>query len=984
MKEHTIIIFAMVILGLILIGLICYLTFEARKAIREFRAAEADGTFDKIRLMLKNRQFHTSQVIAFFGNQKGMMRHLDGGYVAAWKLNVGNTVEMPTARLDNYYTQLASLMGRSDKKGIVYQIRGVTHIDNGEMLYTWNKEIQPNISEVSAEARIHAENSSTILWDLVRNGELKTRKLFLFVKYPGTLKSDRKGLAWGTFFKLIWQNFSLKEFIVSLTNTWSLFNSKLVSRLESEEVEMQKESQKFFEQLGREISFSAERSSQTQLERMVFLGHNEREVSVPDFSKVGDVRDYLGKETISCTDTMIWHGNTPVAVITLTKPLGNEGISECGIMRLLELNPSFRFRMTTIFEAIPLTDQAALKKLNSNITRLERKLRNDRSKGKAAKVDEKLETAYQKMIETKRTLGNASTRLLQTRVSFLIYAPPVIQKQNIPKAMEFLEEACNGLIAQIRLSGGDALRETDVALPNLYPTLIPGELSAQLTGREIDVDSYNAVALAPIEDNWQGTGFGRNESWLINNGNNLIPFTIYRPEGTQSPTVSIIAASGGGKSFLMDKLSRNFLSFFSGAKVVGADYNNNGRLIEMLGGKMIKFDPSDTTDKPLTLNVWYYPGLEKGEMPDEAQIALVSKEVGLLCGYRRGETDRYINKMALIRELVTKTYERAVPYNQPEYDQYNEPTLSNLLIVAENYPTDLLEDTQRTELSDIRLLLRGWRGNKWLDATITPSLKEDCSFLIFDLATVRRFPEEMQEILAFRVTVNVLNSDLKRKGKTLKRFDEMHQYKKFPSILDAIELIANTDRKTGGVLLLGGHRYSDLGKTVDNSCMIIAGKQDDTVMKNTDGNDTNFSLLCKSMRLSDGGQNALSSIRNVPGFYTSFLVSVKSEDQGNLGFIRNQTSAYEFWSLANGTEENEAFETVKKEMDEYWTIDQQVQWLAINYPNGLDKNQSVDVEVLKLERIRLDTTFAEMRELVDSTEFPEIEENSEVKEVFTM
>ena len=964
MKENTVIVICFVVLGLMLIGIIAFLFIQSRKIYQIFRTAKAESTIDKLKMILKSRQYHNSQVISFFGGEKGIIRHLDGGYVAAWHLNVGNTLEMPEHRLNNYYAQLASLIGRSDRKGIVYQIRGVTHIDTGEKLYEWSKQTQPAAGVVNREARIHSDKSSTILWEMLKTGELKTRKIMLFVKYPGTLKSDRKGLTLGQFFKIVVRNFSVKDFVASFSNSVRLWNSKLVSRLANEELEMQEEVQKFFEQITREIPFPAERTTGTQLERMIFLGHNEREVSVPDLSKTSDVRDYLGKETISCTDTLIWHGNTPVGLISLTKPLGNEGMTECGIMRLLELNSSFRFRMTTIFEGIPLSDKEALKKINSNLTRIERKLDYDKQKGKAAKEDVRLEKSFKKLRELKRTLGNPATRLVQTRVSFLVYAPPVSSKEQVEKAMEFLEEACNGLIAQIRKFGGDAIRETDVALPALYPNLLPGELSSETTGREIDSDSFNAVALAPIEDNWQGIGIGRNETWMVNNNSNLVPFTIYRPEGTESPTVSIVASAGGGKSFLMDKLSRNFLSFFEDSKVVGADYNNNGRLCELLGGKIIKFDPQDKSERPLTLNVWYYPGLENGEMPDQSQIAMVSKEVALLCGYRKGETDRFTNKMALIRELVIKTYEREVPKNQPEYESYHEPKLRHLYTVTENYPTEQLEEMQKTELSDIKLLLKGWRGNKWLDADISPALKEECKYLIFDLQSVGKFPEEMQEILAFRVTANVLNADLKRKGKTVKRFDEMHQYKKFPSILEAIELIANTDRKTGGILLLGGHRYSDLGKTVENSCLIIAGKQDETVMKDTQGNDTNFSLLCKSMRLSDNAKESLSGIRNYPGIFTSFLVSVKSDDPGNLGFIRNHTSPYEFWSIANGTEENAAYESVKSIMGEYWSDDQMVQWLAINYPNGLEKNKQINITELIAERQSLDEGFEQMKDLV--------------------
>ena len=169
----------------------------------------------------------------------------------------------------------------------------------------------------------------------------------------------------------------------------------------------------------------------------------------------------------------------------------------------------------------------------------------------------------------------------------------------------------------------ECLRSTN--LRALYPTAIVGELSPQLTGRELTEVSNSVVTLTPTEDSWHGAP--RPHTLLSTATGRLIGIDLFDRNQIPSPLIHIIAAPRGGKSILMAQLACDVLASLRDASVNAIDIGETLLpLVTVLGGRYIRPQP----DEVRAINIWAYLQLREGEMPDDVQKALVVGDLKML------------------------------------------------------------------------------------------------------------------------------------------------------------------------------------------------------------------------------------------------------------------------------------------------------------------------------------------------------------------
>src|SRR5204862_3972391 len=147
-------------------------------------------------------------------------------------------------------------------------------------------------------------------------------------------------------------------------------------------------------------------------------------------------------------------------------------------------------------------------------------------------------------------VAGARESLLPTRFYVVLYGERARNFAELKQSVDALDDQCEKLVSAIRqISGANAEREEPEALRALYPSVIAGELSAKLTGRELTEVSNSVVALTPTEDSWAGADHPHTVVSTVTG--RLIGIDLFDRNRIPSPLIQIIAAPRGGKSILM-------------------------------------------------------------------------------------------------------------------------------------------------------------------------------------------------------------------------------------------------------------------------------------------------------------------------------------------------------------------------------------------------------------------------------------------------
>src|SRR6266851_10142156 len=344
-------------------------------------------------------------------------------------------------------------------------------------------------------------------------------------------------------------------------------------------------------------------------------------------------------------------------------------------------------------------------------------------------------------------VAGARESLLPTRFYVVLYGERARNLVELRRSLEQLDEQCEKVVAAIRqIPGANAEREEPEALRALYPSAMAGELSPKLTGRELTEVSKSVVTLTPTEDSWPGAD--RPHTLLSTVTGRLIGIDLFDRNRIPSPLVQIIAAPRGGKSILMAQFACDILASLRDASVNAIDIGETLLpLVSVLGGRYIRPRP----DEVRAINIWTYPELGDGEMPDDIQKALVVGDLKMLA--RVGDEDKTAED--IISAVVTQVYENIVSQNGPGRPLF-EPVLSHFIAQLRTYPFDSLMVRERQET--LVLALSNYIGHPWLDAPTHPDYEDRSPFDVFELGCLRDFPRDIKLSLAYRIAAHVARS----------------------------------------------------------------------------------------------------------------------------------------------------------------------------------------------------------------------------------
>src|SRR6266508_2985673 len=440
-----------------------------------------------------------------------------------------------------------------------------------------------------------------------------------------------------------------------------------------------------------------------------------------------------------------------------------------------------------------------------------------------------------------------------------------------------------------------------------------------LSGRQRLSPESSVAPLIPTESEWGGSP--RPHTLFSLPTGKLIGIDLFDRQVVSSPLALALAAPRGGKSVLLGRIINDVLATKARARVRAVDFGESfGPLVDVLGGRHLRFEAG--TDR--TINVWDFDGLERGELPDEVQVAFV---VGDLMQLARVPADDTLAE-DILTTLAGEVYRNEVPRNRPGFPKH-EPRLSHLVDYLATWP---FKGAAAERAEALKLALNQFREHSFLDSPTHPDFAGDSAFDVYELDSLERFPERVRESLAYRAAARVLRaigqlSEDGTRSPTLLVFDEVWKIKdKYPRILDVIKRGARTGGKENVVTILATQAYEDLFSLPDiakTAGVKIIGKQVG-----------DYTKLVEDSGLAPQAAAAISVIHNVAGSHAQFLLVLGSGEDKIVQMAQCDLSPVELWTFTTNPDERNARARVQA-LKPDWPLAQVIVWLAFRYPVGL-------------------------------------------------
>jgi type IV secretory pathway VirB4 component len=275
------------------------------------------------------------------------------------------------------------------------------------------------------------------------------------------------------------------------------------------------------------------------------------------------------------------------------------------------------------------------------------------------------------------------------------------------------------------MNGARALQE-DLAKRRLYLGSLPG--MTEENKREHDCLTLHAADLLPVETPWQGTP----QSPLVlleTPYRQLVPFSPF-DAGLSDANVLVMAKSGGGKTFMVQKLllemgrANPLISILER----GDSYRP---LIELMGGRVIEVD----LDGSEALNPWDLPADQR--VPSKEKIAFLKNLTRHMIGESKNSDSSLLD--TVLTEAIGRVYKRVgIRHSNPV------PTFSDLRDELTNYRDE--EKVERTidEAKLAALKLREWTGEKGIYARLFDchtTMRTDANWLFFNVEGLSSDPK---------------------------------------------------------------------------------------------------------------------------------------------------------------------------------------------------------------------------------------------------
>lgn len=911
-----------------------------KKPITEINDSLASG--DR-KLTHGQGRLRKSEIMGFDG---ALIRYRDGSFGRAYRITLANTIYQSEEFTENRIDEISSLLNFDKPAGTVIQIRFDSLPGGGAVLRN-HLHFRNEAESHPHAALLHATNLK-IYEDAIGDELIKEQTATVWIRVPAQDSHDHPailrflpGLA-----REIGRGGFRRFLIAPVIGGKNAFARDFVSREKKREEKCKQAAEKVFRAFEENFPRDLRLEPLTRQEtfEMLFASHRRDSGDIPvlpEKTRCVDIRRYLTSSSIKADETdFVIHEQSLASVVSLKVPPQNFVTADT--MRYLTCRGDLNFPHTIVLDFVALERDASKKELKKKIKRIEASGNTFfglKPLGEDAKV------VREELTELLRQVEKGREKICKARINFIVFGGKARTRGELKEKCEILSERCEQIISAVRkIPGADAVREEPARVRAIYPRLLAGELSWRETGQEFGEAASTLAAFVPTEGAWRGSP--RPHSLFLTPDGQLFGLDLFDRNLIKSPTVIVTAASGEGKSVLGMRIITDILATKGKVKVRAIDYKNSLKpMCKLFGGRHINFAESE----PKPLNIWNYPGIEKGDAASKRQMTFVLTDLLNLSKTPKDDTITY----SIAKLIVSEVYKISQTRNGNGKPKF-QPTLSHFLDLLGSYSWN---ETERTKANELFLKLNIYRNDSWLDAPTHPDFDSDSPFDVYELTSLSCLDEPVRESMGYRIAACVMQEigEENSRGQItpfLFVCDEMKEISKhFPPVLDLIGNTSLTGRKEGVVTLLMGQAYEHFSGTEDapnpigidlvkNSGVKIIGKQIG-----------NFDRLVKDCELPKETLSAIRSIRNPYGIYTQWVMVIGSGDDKIVEMATVSQSPIERWNSTTDANERNA-RTLAERLMPNQPFALVLAWLASRYPLGLTAAGLTETYPEHLEELR--------------------------------
>ena len=433
------------------------------------------------------------------GIYRDALRHKDGSLTVAYNVEAPATMFADDALIDIRYDDLSRMLAFEKPAGTLVQFRYATIPDPGYAII--------NVIGSRAEQGTHMLASLLQASNLeyiesgAKHVAYRRSVLTMWVRVPPKKRTNSTLSALADFKQAVRNEIETNGFFAALRSIPATYSRTADDAVVRRTLEDEKHNYSHANQVWRQTENSSplilRRFTRQEIWEAIFYGNCQNAGSIPKLpERAGrDLRNYLCSETIEGELNYLMHGEYPVAVVSMFTP-PNEFVTADALRGLIGRR-DFNSRHTIVTEYLFPAQLKETKRLDRRIKQVKRTFtKRDNPEGAAA---------LRSLRAVRDEVAGARESLLPTRFYVLLYGERARNFVELKASIDQLDEQCEKVVAAIRqIPGANAEREEPEALRALYPSAIVGELSPNLTGRELTEVSNSVVALTPTEDSWPG------------------------------------------------------------------------------------------------------------------------------------------------------------------------------------------------------------------------------------------------------------------------------------------------------------------------------------------------------------------------------------------------------------------------------------------------------------------------------------------------
>lgn len=858
---------------------------------------------------------------AMMGIAGDLVRYRDGGFGRGFAVSLPAGAFEPTAATDRRCDSLARLLTMPKPPGTVISFRLASDADFGEVLWEQTERLERVPPSSGIARRLHA-GSIGHLKSLAEKGAFRASDVICWMRVPTEAASDKRFSGVSGALEHLFGSGGWKRKFGAAGEVFR--DPDLIRRLAEDERACRTRAERVTSELAAAFPNEVRVRPLTREETFcaLYAGHHPDARSGPRPPKSGwiPLEGYLENSPLKYESDVVWHGNVPAALISLTvMPHADEDqVIDASLPVVFEQSAALSFPCVIGVDYVFLDQNKEKAARDKRIGQLRRA-------GNGAFGKRELSPEGQKALQDNLAIRNAiagnADAMIDARVFAVVFGPavaPSVRKKGREAALAALDERCDAVLRHFRTwPGADAIRETGGALRCLYESALLGEAGPARNDREHTDVASTLAALAPARRPW--AGYARPHTVVGTRAGRLCGLDLFDTSLTGSPLSLVLGATRSGKSVFLSQIMADVLSAKADARVRCIDFGESfGPLARVLGGRHIRFDAQST------LNVWDYAGIERGDMPDAVQVQLVVGDLMLLA--RIPESDAVAE--AVLHSVVQAVYVNEVPRNTLGIGRH-EPRLSNLLDLLDGFPFE--EEALRRRASELRLVLERYRGDAWLDAPTSTAFHADSPIDVYELDSLGGLPAAVRASIAYRIAARVtrLTGTLRRDGTRapmLLVIDELHKIaREFREMIPAIERGARQGGKENVVTMLASHEWGDfsgLPGVTSNAGTCYVALQNDSL-----------DALAAARELTPAMVAGIRSLTTVPGKYAEIAVHIRGTDE-IFEILVHRLDPVNFWIRTSNPVDRNVRERTRRLLPHLSELEL-AERLASIWPNGV-------------------------------------------------